>query len=550
MDDSAEAKPAPLESRASPYAWYVLVVLFLVYMLNFIDRQIITILAPDIQKDLGLSNADIGFLFGTAFGVFYALFGIPLGRLADNWHRVRLLTLGLALWSTMTALSGLAKTGGMLAAARVGVGVGEATASPSAYSLLSDWFPKRQRATALAIYSAGIYVGGGFSLFVGGKIAESWNRWYPVDPPFGLHGWQAAFMAVGLPGLLLALWVYTLKEPMRGQSEGLRAPAHPAPFRAFFDELLTIVPPFTLIGAARNGAAALARNVLALIVIATIVIGLVAFETRGQPWSGPWSPVRVGVFAQWAAVGIGAYAVLSWATALRRRDAPTFRMIIGTPAFICIVLAYGLNAFLAYATSYVAPSYAHANWGLGATEIGIKIGAPAMLAGFLGVTLGGMAADRLRQRYPAGRIMVLLFGALAPIAPLVIAFTTPEKTLFFIMLPLAQLLTSSALGAAAAASQDLVLPRMRGAATGAFFIGTTLLGLALGPYLAGRITDLHAIEHGRTALTALGEDKAFGLLCLLATVPVALAAGIAAFRLVPKAEATREERAKAAGEPI
>jgi MFS family permease len=539
MAETAEAKPAPLELRASPYAWYVLAVLFLVYTLNFIDRQIITILAPDIQKDLGLTHADIGFLYGTAFGIFYALFGIPLGRLADSWHRGRLLTLGLALWSAMTALSGFARSGGALAGARLGVGIGEATAGPSAYSLLSDWFPKRQRATALAIYSAGIYVGGGFSLFVGGKIAETWNYWYPANAPLGLHGWQAAFLAVGIPGLLLALWVFTLKEPMRGQSEGLRAPPNPAPFRGFFAELLTIIPPFTLVGAARGGVKALSGNLVALLVIAAVVLGLVAVETPHEAWSlsAKRSPVRLAVFAQWAAVGVGRYAVFSWGAALRRRDMPPFRLVIGTPAFLCVVVAYGFNAFLAYATSYVAPSYAAATWHLGAAEIGLKIGAPAMLSGFLGVTLGGMAADRLRRARPTGRIMVVLFGGVTPLVPLVIAFTTPDRTLFFVMLPLAQLLTTTALGSAAAATQDLVLPRMRGTATAAFFIGTTLLGLALGPYLAGRIADLTG-------------SLATGLLSLLLVVPIALAAGVGAYILVPKAEATREERARAAGEPI
>ncbi len=537
MSEPSDTKPAPLDLTAGPYAWYVLVVLFLVYALNFIDRQIITILAPDIQKDLGLSHADIGFLYGTAFGVFYALFGIPLGRLADSWHRGRLLTLGLALWSAMTALSGFARTGGLLAGARLGVGIGEATAGPAAYSLLSDWFPKRQRATALAIYSAGIYVGGGFSLFVGGKIAETWNHWYPMGAPLGLAGWQAAFLAVGIPGLLLALWVFTLREPMRGQSEGLRAPPNPAPFRTFFEELLTIIPPFTLIGAARGGVRPLTTNLIALLAVAALVLGVVAIETPHEAWSGKWSPVRLGVFVQWAAVGIGTYAVFSWASALRRRDAPTFRLIVGTPAFICVVVAYGLNAFLAYATAYAAPSYAAATWHLGAAEIGLKIGAPAMLSGFLGVTLGGIAADRLRRARPTGRILVVLFGGLAPIVPLVIAFTTTDSTLFFITLPLAQLVTTTALGSAAAATQDLVLPRMRGTATAAFFIGTTLLGLALGPYLAGRIADLTG-------------SLATGLLSLLAVTPVALAAGIGAYILVPKAEATREERARAAGEPI
>ena len=142
------AESAAPQGKASGYAWYALSVLVLVYMFNFIDRQILSILANDVKRDLGVDDAFLGFLYGTAFGVFYALFGVPLGRLADSWHRIRLMTVGLVLWSTMTSLSGLSRNGAQLAAARVGVGIGEATASPAAYSLLSDWFPKRQRATA------------------------------------------------------------------------------------------------------------------------------------------------------------------------------------------------------------------------------------------------------------------------------------------------------------------------------------------------------------------------------------------------------------------
>ena len=140
------------------YAHYVLVVLVIVYVFNFIDRNILSILAEDIKADLGVTDAQMGFLYGTVFAVFYAVFGIPLARFADVWVRRSLISLGLLFWSAMTALSGLARSFPMLATFRIGVGIGEASASPAAYSMLSDYYPPKLRATVLAIYSSGVYL--------------------------------------------------------------------------------------------------------------------------------------------------------------------------------------------------------------------------------------------------------------------------------------------------------------------------------------------------------------------------------------------------------
>src|SRR5262245_23545942 len=238
-------------SRPDPapegYARYVLGVLVVVYVFNFLDRQILAILAERIRADLGVSDAELGFLYGTTFAVFFAVFGIPLGRLADVWDRRKLIALGLAVWSLMTALSGLARSFPELALARIGVGIGEASAAPAAFSLLSDLFPPARRATVLAVYSSGIYLGAGLGLVVGGIVVDRWDAAFPTAAPFGLRGWQAAFLLVGLPGLLLALWVRTLREPARESEQGLARRDAPRPWAAFLLELRAVLPPLALL---------------------------------------------------------------------------------------------------------------------------------------------------------------------------------------------------------------------------------------------------------------------------------------------------------------
>ena len=187
---------------------YTLSVLVVVYTFNFIDRQILSILIEPIKADLGVSDFGMGLLSGTAFAVFYATLGMPLALIADRWNRRNLIGISLAVWSGMTALSGLAMNFWQLAVARIGVGIGEAGCSPSAHSMLADLYPAKERATALGIYSLGIPIGIMFGLFAGGAIADTF-------------GWRVAFFIVGIPGLVLSAVVFlTVKEPPRGHADG------------------------------------------------------------------------------------------------------------------------------------------------------------------------------------------------------------------------------------------------------------------------------------------------------------------------------------------
>jgi len=199
------------------YANYVLAVLFVAYVINFVDRQIVSILAEPIKQALGVSDSWMGFLGGPAFAIFYATLGIPIARLADLWVRRSVIAIGLMLWSGMTALSGLSQSFTHLALARIGVGVGEAALSPPAHSLLADYFPVSRRSTALGVYAMGIHIGVLIGLVLGGWLEEFW-------------GWRAAFMVVGIPGLVLAIVVrLTVREPVRGAQETAPVEGKPPP---------------------------------------------------------------------------------------------------------------------------------------------------------------------------------------------------------------------------------------------------------------------------------------------------------------------------------
>jgi MFS family permease len=189
-------------------------VLVLAYTFSYIDRTILTLLVKPIRQTLEISDTEVSLLHGLAFAVFYTLLGIPIARVADSANRVYLIATGIAVWSGMTALCGLARSFGQLFLARVGVGVGEAALGPSAYSLLSDYFKGPALTRALSVYTSAIYIGAGLALVIGGTVIAHVPS---LDiPGVGhLEPWQVVFLYVGLPGLLIALLMLTVREPVR-----------------------------------------------------------------------------------------------------------------------------------------------------------------------------------------------------------------------------------------------------------------------------------------------------------------------------------------------
>lgn len=529
------------------YRWYVLGLFTLVYAFNFIDRQIVSILAPSLKADLGLTDAQVGLLFGTAFALFYALFGLPLAKIADGWHRVRTLSIGLTIWSAMTAASGFATSFGALAAARIGVGVGEASAAPSAFSVLQDYFTKAERATALAIYASGIYIGAGVSLIIGGQIVSWWEAAYPIraEAPLGFAGWQAAYLAVGLPGILLALLVIlTVREPVRGAIDGNPQPGAAGPFGAAMRELGALFPPFSLFTLRSLGAsAALIWRNLIILVLSIVAVWALTVLTNSFLTPAKLTPMFVvGGFGittnlvQWTAMGIALYAVASWATALRLRDPVAAALMTRTPSFVALSVAGGLHSFASYGFSAFLFLYGTQSLGMKAAD-GFTLGAVATIAGGLGTVLGGLFADRARVWHPSGRIYVACLAVFFSTIFSIWQLSTTSVTQFYIAYFLGLLSSTMWLGSIFATGQDHVLPRMRGSATAIQFLGINLIGLGLGPYWVGLASDITG-------------DLRLAMMSVLLLAPIVIGLFLFAAARFPAVETSVIERARAAGEPL
>jgi MFS family permease len=219
-----DAQPSPAESHdheapyPSPaYAWYVVGVLMVVYILSFIDRQILSLIVGPVKKDLGVSDTQMGLLMGFSFAMFYSILGVPIGWMADRKSRRTIIAAGVAVWSFMTAACVVARHFWQLFLLRVGVGIGEAALSPAAYSLITDYFPKHRLATAISVYGMGIYIGSGMAFLLGGLVVGFTVTGGPIVWPIlgEIRPWQMVFFIVGAPGLLIAALVYTIREPLR-----------------------------------------------------------------------------------------------------------------------------------------------------------------------------------------------------------------------------------------------------------------------------------------------------------------------------------------------
>jgi MFS family permease len=240
---------------------------------------------------------------------------------------------------------------------------------------------------------------------------------------------------------------------------------------------------------------------------------------------------------QWISLGIGVYAVASWAQGLKLRDPPSYALIWGTPAFCYAIASFGLISFTFYSINYWTAPYVERTFGIDKSIVGLYIGGGSAFGGTLGVLLGGWLGDKLKARSASGRISIAFIPVLAPIPLVIWAYTTASPSLIYILHPIYTILGTMWIGVGAATTQDLVLPRMRGIAGATFIVATTIIGLALGPYFTGYIS------HTSGSL-------ANGVMALFVVTPITLFCLWQVKRLLPAAESTRIARAQAAGEPL
>jgi len=404
---STSAPVIRFDSITKGYRGYVLALLTLVFVVNFIDRQVLSVLIEPIKRELKLTDTQLGLLSGLAFALFYVTAGVPLARLADLKSRRNLIAVCMIVWSSMTALCGVAANFGQLLMARIGVAIGEAGCVAPSQSILSDYFRPADRPIALSIYSAGASVGVFLGLLAGGWLADA-------------YGWRWALILIGLPGIAVALVVLlTLREPMRGMSLPAYVPAaRPAPTR-FWSDLGELFRRRTLVFIALAGG-------FQSMVTYGIATWLPAFFMRVHGMSasraGTWLAIINGLVAGLGAIIGGAVTArlsrderrwLLWVPALAAIvSAPLYAIAVWSPSSFTSLLFLAPAAFLSM--MYVGPALAatHGVSGvrLRATGVALTLFVSNLLGIGGGALLVGMVSDAFA---PVEPLVSLRYGLLA-----------------------------------------------------------------------------------------------------------------------------------------
>lgn len=473
---TATDAPVPGQPTERPgYRFYVLAILILIYMLNFLDRQIIGILAAPLKEHFGMSDTQFGLLGGIAFASVYSTLAIPLAWLADRFSRVWIMTGALAVWSGFTALCGVAGSFTQLFLFRMGVGVGEAGGVAPAYSLVADYFPPHQRARALAAFAFGIPLGTAAGTLVGGLLAAT-------------YGWQMAFIVVGLLGLLVApVLRLTVKDPARGGTDAAKA----APVAT----AAVAAPP---LNDGRIGKR-VAQGLLGLAAGLVVLAGPAQFGVIGA------NPL-VLVFAGLLAGVIGASIMIARVTATTLVPKRSF-WLLALGAASSSVCGYGVAGWL--------PLFFMRSFELSLKEVSWYYSGIALIGGILGIWAGGAIADKLAKRgkgaYPLVPAIAFLISApcfiLAMNSPWLIGLIFPgggsqvqQLTVAFLIFLIPTGLNLAWLGPVTAAVQHLAPAPMRSTASALFLLINNLLGIAVGFFYFGWMSDLLAPRFGDESL--------------------------------------------------
>jgi MFS transporter, Spinster family, sphingosine-1-phosphate transporter len=499
-------------------ARYALLLIALTNAMSLLDRQILAILAPAIKADLKIGDAEMGLLYGTVFALFYALFSLPVGRLADGWVRTKLLAISLIFWSTFTGLAGFASSFAMLALSRLGVGIGEAATAPAGTSLAYDYWPKHRRGFVMSVLASSIALGLGGSLILGGFAADWWSKTYPAS---SLRGWQFAFFAAALPGFFLAIAMWFLREPERGAMDGIAATADPHPFRASAQVLGAVTPgTHWLSFQARSAAPRVWR--INLIWLLAIIAAMVALTAIASGFS-PRPPLKVGAVTisphalQWGVIGFGSFVLINMMQNLKLTDGEAYRVITGSPTLIMAMAVGSLQSIINYGMMGFNPSFLIRTYDLPMRDAALQFGLVSAGMGIIGPLIWGPLSDRLNLRFPgAGRAWVAMFAmGLSPVLSFWV-YHAADPNSFYLRFVGYSLILTGWLPPLYAIIYDQVLPRMRGVTASVYLLASTITGLGIGPYLVGIISD--ATGDLRTAMLSVNAAAVpiFILLILIA----------------------------------